>query len=521
MRRFAAILFWFFVSLGRWPASAAGREMVLDGRFDDWAGIEPVADVDPMDSGHTGATTRGENLRPGRVWVTHDADYLYLRFQTQAICNPQSLDGSLQVLFDLDDDPRSGRHLEGLGVDFVYWFTRVKDGQAQPGEGGSILQRETERFIGHTQLDSVRMPTAAAQESEWRIARRRGRPSGQAGFFERGRFAARLVALDLQGRTISRTSVFRYELTPAPTVPAKPTSTSRPTPSCVRVATYNVLKDGLVQRQEVFGRILRAIDPDIIGFNELNVPAEEAAAVMDKLRPLPGGRRWCGARDSDNVIVARWPVEKLAVSVNEKVRSDGKGLRLLCAAVRPPGGPEWVIVGVHLSCCGRIGDEKDASRMAEAREVASAIRQIRSGESRPTVARGSPIVVLGDLNLVGSDLPLLALTHGAPAGQPSDWDDTPLSDAQPLQLGGRTSFTWRQDNQPFGPGRLDFIIYSDSVLRLAHGFVLNCQALGEPQLRSLGLLADDTNTASDHLPVVADFEQSVTTPQRDIDPHKF
>ena len=72
------------------------------------------------------------------------------------------------------------------------------------------------------------------------------------------------------------------------------------------------------------------------------------------------------------------------------------------------------------------------------------------------------------------------------------------------------NYTWRNDNDPFNPGALDRIIYSDSVLSVENAFVLNTMLLSDEALASLGLRVDDVVLDAqsgyyDHLPIVVDF----------------
>ncbi|MCD4691225.1 endonuclease, partial [bacterium] len=64
---------------------------------------------------------------------------------------------------------------------------------------------------------------------------------------------------------------------------------------------------------------------------------------------------------------------------------------------------------------------------------------------------------------------------------------------------------WRDDTSRFSPGKLDYIVYSDSVMKMTGGFVLWTEDLPHELLEKHGLRAGDTREASDHLPVVADF----------------
>ena len=86
-----------------------------------------------------------------------------------------------------------------------------------------------------------------------------------------------------------------------------------------------------------------------------------------------------------------------------------------------------------------------------------------------------------------------------------DWDGTPLADLVSHQTERRMAYTWRSDGGEYWPGRLDFVIYTDSALTVEHHFVLHTGEMSEDALESHGLHADDCAQASDHLPHVVDF----------------
>jgi hypothetical protein len=53
---------------------------------------------------------------------------------------------------------------------------------------------------------------------------------------------------------------------------------------------------------------------------------------------------------------------------------------------------------------------------------------------------------------------------------------------------------------------MDFVIYTDSVCSIAHSYVLNTSDMSDADLVASGLQRRDTATASDHLPLVVDFD---------------
>ena len=87
-----------------------------------------------------------------------------------------------------------------------------------------------------------------------------------------------------------------------------------------------------------------------------------------------------------------------------------------------------------------------------------------------------------------------------------DWDGTNLEASLPIHTDGLASYTWRNNFSSFGPGKLDFIIFTDAVVDLGNSFVLNTADMSASKLSALGLLANDTEQASDHLPLVQDLQ---------------
>jgi endonuclease/exonuclease/phosphatase family protein len=128
------------------------------------------------------------------------------------------------------------------------------------------------------------------------------------------------------------------------------------------------------------------------------------------------------------------------------------------------------------------------------------------------LAEETPIVVLGDMNMVGLRRQLNTLLTGeivntrlhGPAFAP-DWDGTALADLKPPLVADPANFTWYDTASPFHPGRLDYLVFSDSVLEPGSRFVLFTPTMHPDSLSALGLEADDATIASDHMPVVGDL----------------
>ena len=146
--------------------------------------------------------------------------------------------------------------------------------------------------------------------------------------------------------------------------------------------------------------------------------------------------------------------------------------------------------------------------------MAAFVRDAKIPGGTLTIEDNSPIIILGDMNFVGNPQQLRTLVSGdvvnevqfGPDFSP-DWNDEDLKDAKPYVTNLPMTFTQGVGTYAgtYAKGRLDYIIYSSSVLDLQNSFVLYTNALPSDSLIKYSLQINDTETASDHFPVVADF----------------
>lgn len=99
--------------------------------------------------------------------------------------------------------------------------------------------------------------------------------------------------------------------------------------------------------------------------------------------------------------------------------------------------------------------------------------------------------------------------HGPDA--PPDWDDSPLTDLRSYHLGGRAAWSWYDTGSDYSPGRLDFVLYTDSVLEPGRHGLLWTPGLPADSLAAWGLQAGDTPASSDHLPRFVDLRPANTS----------
>ena len=288
----------------------------------------------------------------------------------------------------------------------------------------------------------------------------------------------------------------------------------------LRVVSYNVLSDTIFPdndpvQAEKFVRVVNALDPDILNLQEINRSAVDVVDLMNSIAPLTSGS-WQAHQGRDNVIVSKYP---LSMTETDTVPA-GQREQAIALVDLPDEqfGEDFYFLNNHYKCCGNVGSSEDDDRQQQSDAIVNWIRDARTPGGSVDLPPGTPIAVVGDLNIVGGPQPLNTLVDGNiidestyGSDSPPDWDGSSLTDAHPLHNGsGPDDYTWRNDNSPFDPGRLDYIIYSDSALDVGNQFVLNTVDMSAAELAATGLqqfdiTVDLVGDVYDHLPVVVDF----------------
>ena len=210
-------------------------------------------------------------------------------------------------------------------------------------------------------------------------------------------------------------------------------------------------------------------------------------------------RRTSGSRpgNHDCKTASRYPIV-------EQWSLDGN-LALLIDTI-PALSRRLLVINAHLPCCS-----SHAARQAELDRIAAFIREARLPGGAIELEPGTPIVITGDLNLVGPARQLVTLTGGdiddestfGPDFAP-DWDGSSLANLLLRQTELEMGYTWRSDSSTYWPGHLDYFSFTDTAIEATHGFVLYTPQMSPEHLTAHGLLAADS-LASDHLIVCADF----------------
>ncbi len=286
-----------------------------------------------------------------------------------------------------------------------------------------------------------------------------------------------------------------------------------------------------------FGRILRAVRPDVICLQEI-WPRRDKGLVQQLLEtelPLESGSVWFIHWKTDLVIASRFPLRQrqgaLAVAHPQPGQPEFHYGQAMCLVDLPDErfASDLYVMTAHFK--SRSGAASVALREQQADQMAAWLRDVRIPGGFVDVPSRTPIVVAGDFNVYESneDDPrqhLATLITGDIQDEARfgsdflpDWDESPLADLRPSVNGaGKEFYTWRNDAQRFLPGALDRVLFTDSVLRSVGGGVLNTTSLSAAQLKASGLRPTDSLFGGregffDHLPVVAEFEFPVAAPR--------
>jgi endonuclease/exonuclease/phosphatase family metal-dependent hydrolase len=287
----------------------------------------------------------------------------------------------------------------------------------------------------------------------------------------------------------------------------------------VRVVSYNVLWDKIFPsvdpvQADKFERVVNALDADVWCLQEINYSTSLSSVLnlMDAIMPVPGG--WQGYKVDDCVIVSKWA---LSMKKANTIPQGDKDLAM--ALVDLPDAlfdNDLYLMNNHYKCCGGFDDR----RQEQSDSIVNWMRDLREPGGFVNAPSGTAMIVLGDLNIVDSFQPAQTLIDGDiqdeakfGADSPPDWDGSDSTDNDPLHnLVGPDDWTWYTPGA-FPPGRLDFVISTDSVLTTAHKYVLNTTTMSAGELAANGLLANDVTIDSaglafDHLPLVVDFRSA-------------
>jgi len=468
----------FTILLAAFTLVTANAQVIeIDADFGDWEGKEPIF-VDQLNDG------QNNGIDFERVWAYNDEKYLFFRFETNKEIDLQE-DNELAIYIDYDNNINTGFKINGVGAEVRYFF----------GERFGVISEDGDNeFINFVPVDMNVAPTVTGTQFE--LAFLRDVSESGVNFSAQPTIQFRIEDNSFLGdEAPDDLAGIKYTLDQSIVSVYPDVDLSQSSASDFRFLTYNIERDQLFEsgRRQYFDRIFKAINPQVIALQEVrDFDSEE---TMERIQEFLPGEWFHKKHGFDIVTVSRYPI-----IFSEFL--DGNGAFYLDV-----DGQEVLLINCHLPCC-----ENDNGRQGEVDAIMEYVRNLKNGQGNFQVQEDIPIIIAGDMNFVGNDDQPNTLITGdifnngqyGPDFLP-DWDDTEFKDVAAQATNAISNITWINPNGSFFPGKLDWIVYSDSRMSFDNAFNLYTPAMTSAQLSQYDLRSNDVLNAADHLPCVADF----------------
>ena len=479
--------YWFFILIfllslnhTQLMGQKCHNRIIVDGLMHDWEGCETYCS-DKIDD--------GKDVDFTRMWVTNDEKYLFIRIQ---LAKPLSLVdyNSLFLEIDGDHNAATGYRVNGIGAELGWGFGL---------RYGFYKHFSSADYISNLDVRYVILPSFTSTDFEIAI-KLDAAPIRNEKIFTADTIEILLWDKQVGGDLLPDSGhVFHYVIQKAISSPYQPLSIEPPFETSLRLMTWNVFYDGLIDtiRQPIFGKVFKAIQPDIIVMEECwHSQANEVKQLFDQWLPLQKGS-WKVIHTGEGLmLVSRYPV----VKADPIFVGDNRNIAAYSIKTDLFNLDTLLLIGVHLSCCAQ-----DNERIAETQAIMHYLGKHYSiGRNEDKLLR-LPVVIAGDFNLVGSEIPYRNIVSNQLTGAREPW----FTDLAPHQIDRPMAYTWRDYSKIFSPSRLDYIFYSP-LLNPIHSYIFNILYLDENSLKRYGLKPTDLRICSDHLPLVVDFVPTVS-----------
>ena len=461
-----------------------GHPICIDGLFDDWEDVLVAHQDNHNDHIEADFST---------LKITYDSDFLfiYLKFHDNEFLMQNWNEFHLYI--DVDDDSLTGNLINGIGAELEWTFGDRSGKSYINGQQNTIYQNDLTLRIA---------PTITSSEFEIAIARdsypltfnnQQSLVQGKIIFSEFGESIGDLLPDVAGGVSFSIGEDF--------VMGPEPITLARLNESDIRVVSYNTLNEGILDndRRDYFKRILQSIDPDIIALQE-HSDWDEILEIIQSWFPQ---EQWYASWTyRDLVILSRFQIIHDANIISSE--------RTMAALLETEDelGKNLLIFNSHLSCC----DNNDG-RQEQVDEFSGVWRNwVQNGDGPFELEYRTPFIHLGDFNYVGYKQQVETLKNGDIVDENQfgidflpDWDTTAIIDLFSRQTHKRMAYTWRKDGSSFNPGKLDYLFFSDASIDTGKHYILNTLAMDQGALDNNNLQFEDTQEASDHLPLVFDI----------------
>lgn len=467
-------------------------QIFVDGQIEDWPGQNEFIDDD----------NDGNNIEILELEANNSEDYLFLRITFDTEINLTE-NNNLKLYIDTDNNEQTGFTFDNLGAELV-WNLGDNDGTAYLQNQNTSLYFEDIFFRA--------LPTHTDTKFEILIDKTIS-INGNLLFPNN---TINIKVAETNGDripNIGQSYIFTFN---SNSNEFQTTSFQKIENNDIRLMSWNTKLDGLLDnsRKSKFIKVIELIEPDIIAFQEVwDMTLSDAVDFMAEIYP---NESWYIVKNNneDNIVVSRYPIlENHTVLANKRIQA---------VKIDLPDSylKDVLIINTHLKCCG--GNSNDAERQFESDAIANFILDLKFGTAAISIDPQTPILIVGDMNYVGSGQQRQTLLNGTISdtntfgyGGPLDWDDSNLKDLTPIQSQLPLAITWRNDNSFFSPGRLDYIIYTESTLDIPKSYVFQAETLSDETLTAINFEGNETTVASDHFPLIADLNIETTVSTED------
>jgi endonuclease/exonuclease/phosphatase family metal-dependent hydrolase len=473
--RIGLLLLFYFPSL-----VLSQTTIKIDGFFDDWSTNSNTYIDDSTDS--QGIDLLGFS-------VCNDNEYLYVKIRlddeidlTEPFYNPSEV----MINIDADNNASTGYSTNNIGSEYgINFFDKFIFDDTDPNLIDTLSLYD---------LDIIPLPTYSSYEFE--IAINRSLFSDTIAISIR-----EFIGNDFMP---DNGSVFSYIFNNC----SSPTTTaidfSRNDPNNLRLMTYNVWSNGLINNNRVdeHRRIFASANADIITYQECGNTTYNDVLGFLNTSPIYYPYIYPDL-NSGNLTISKYPSLQ-SWQVTNKIDAE------LIDLPDSIYSTDILIINGHPPCCSNNqGRQENFDAFIEFIHDAKTVGGVID------LPINTPISFSGDMNLVGYSEQYYTIVNGTVSdtatfgsGGFPDWDNTPLKDQVCYFNEKDIAYTWDASNPSAGdypPGRLDFVFFTNSVMSVDKSFTISTEHMSASLLAQNNLYWDDTKIASDHFPVIVDF----------------
>ena len=451
----------------------------IDGFFNDW---------NTSINTHVDDSTDSQGVELLDFSVCNDDEYLYIKISfgseidlTEQFYNP----AEVLINIDTDNNVSTGFFVNNIGSEYgINFFDRFIFDDSDPNFVDTLSFYE---------LDVVPLPTYSSDEFEISISRT---------------LLSDTICISIREKIGNdfmpdNGSIFTYIFNNCSAPPTTSVDFSKNDPNNLRLMTYNVLSNGLINnsRLDAHRRIFSSVNADIITYQEcgntnysdvlsfLNTNSINYPYIYPDL-------------NSGNLTISKYPSTQ-SWQVSDKIDAE-----LIDLPDSIYSTDILILTGHPPSCGNNQGRQENFDALIQFIYDAKTIGGVID------LPFNTPISFSGDMNLVGYSDQYYTIVNGTISdtvtfgnGGFPDWDNTPLTDQVCYFNERNIAYTWDKWNPSVGdfpPGRLDFVFFTNSVMSVDKSFIISTEHMNSSLLSQNNLFFNDSDS-SDHLPVIVDF----------------